>query len=48
MKRFNSTKPKYTHLFRTVIRFTNFLHKRHMDLTFEVTRDQNLDPTTNG
>jgi hypothetical protein len=48
MKRLNSTKPKYTHLFQTITFLINFLHMRCMDFTFEVVGDQNLDPTTRG
>ncbi len=39
MKRFDSTKPKYTQSFRVATLLTNFLHKRHMDLTYEVVGD---------
>ncbi len=40
MKRFNSTKPKYTILFRVVGILTNFLHRCRMDFTFEVIGEQ--------
>jgi len=36
MKKFDSTKPKYTHLFKATIILTNFLHRDQMDFTFEV------------
>ncbi len=36
MKKFNSTKPKYTHMFQVRILFINFVHKRRMDFTFKV------------
>jgi hypothetical protein len=36
MKRFDNTKPRYSHLFKLGALFTNFLHKRSMDLTYEV------------
>jgi hypothetical protein len=37
MKRFDSTKPKYTILFRaSTTTLINFLHRRQMDFTFEV------------
>jgi hypothetical protein len=36
MKKFNSIKPKYTHMFQATILFINFIHKRHMDFTFKV------------
>jgi hypothetical protein len=36
MKRFDSTKPKYTVLFKVVVILTNFLHRRQMDFTFEI------------
>jgi len=37
MKRFDSTKPKYIVLLKATTILTNFLHKRQMDFTFEVT-----------
>jgi hypothetical protein len=43
MKRFDSTKQKYSHLFRVTIFLTNFLHKICMDLTYEVIGDQNVN-----
>jgi hypothetical protein len=36
MKCFNSTKPKYNHLFKTTTIITNFLHRHCLDFTFEV------------
>jgi hypothetical protein len=36
MKKFNSTKPKYTRMFQDTIIFINFVHKKHMDFTFKV------------
>jgi hypothetical protein len=36
MKRFDSTKQKYTFLFRATALLTNFLHRHLMDFTFEV------------
>jgi hypothetical protein len=36
MKYFYSTKPKYSHLFKTTIILINFLHKCQMDFTNEV------------
>jgi hypothetical protein len=39
IKRFDSTKPKYAHLFQVTIVSTNFLHRKHMDLTYEVVGD---------
>ncbi len=48
MKRFDSTKSKYTHLFHVVTLFTNFLFKKHIDFTYEVVGDQNLNPTAHG
>jgi hypothetical protein len=35
MKRFDSTKPKCTHLFQTTILLTNLLHLKVMDLLGE-------------
>jgi hypothetical protein len=40
MKRFNSTKPKYTILFKVIVILTNFLHKHRMDFTFEIIGEQ--------
>jgi hypothetical protein len=36
MKRFDSTKLKYTILFKTKVIFINFLHRRQMDFTFVI------------
>jgi hypothetical protein len=38
MKKFDSMKPKFTHVFRVVVILTIVLHIHHMDFTFEVTR----------
>ncbi len=43
MKKFNNTKPKYSHLFESKILFANFLYKRRMDLTYEIIGDQLLN-----
>jgi hypothetical protein len=39
MKKFDSTKPKYEHLFQALAFLTNFLHKKRMDLTYAVVGD---------
>jgi hypothetical protein len=39
IKKFDSTKSKYVHLFQVAIVPTNFLHKKRMDLTYEVVGD---------
>jgi hypothetical protein len=39
IKRFDSTKPKYAHLFQVVIVLINFLCRKRMDLTYEVVGD---------
>ncbi len=39
MKMFDSTKPKDSHLFQVTVHLTNFLHMRHMDLTYEIVGD---------
>jgi len=46
MKRFDSTKAKYLHLFWVIVLLIKFLHMRCMNLTFEVIGDQdaNLAP----
>lgn len=48
MKRLDSSKPKYSHFFQVVILFTNFMHRKHMDLTYEIIGDYNFDLTTHG
>jgi len=40
MKRFDNTKPRYSHLFKSKVIFINFLHERRVDLTYEVIGDQ--------
>jgi len=44
MKRFDNTKPRYSHLFKFGTLFTNFLHRRNMDLTYEVISDHLPNP----
>jgi hypothetical protein len=39
MKRFDNTKPKYSHLFKSRILLINVLHRRRMDFTYEVISD---------
>jgi hypothetical protein len=39
MKRFDSTKPKYSYLFKSGTLLTNSLHRRNMDLTYKVIGD---------
>jgi len=39
MKMFDSTKPKYSHLFQVAAHLTNFLHMRRMDFTYEIVGD---------
>ncbi len=43
MKRFDNTKPRYSHLFKFGALLTNFLHKRKMDFTYEVIGDHLLN-----
>jgi hypothetical protein len=45
MKRFDSTKSKYSHLFQVVAFLIKFLHLRCMNLTYEVIVDQDVNPT---
>jgi hypothetical protein len=40
MKHFYSTKEKYSHFFQVVGIFTNFLHRHHLDFTYEIIGDQ--------
>ncbi len=44
MKRFDSTKQKYSHLFQVAILLINFLHGKRMDLTYKIIGDQNVNP----
>ncbi len=39
MKRFDSTKSRYSHLFKSGTLLINFLHRKNMDLTYEVIGD---------
>jgi hypothetical protein len=39
MKRFDNTKPRYSHLFKSGALFINFLYKRRMDFTYKVIND---------
>jgi len=48
MKRFDSTKPKYAHLFRTTTLLINFLHMRHVDITYEGVGDLIINLATHG
>ena len=48
MKRFDSTKPKYSYLFKSAALLTNFLHRRRMDFTFQVIGEQHEDPVEYG
>ena len=41
MKRFDATKPKFHHLFRSAAIFTNFLHRRRKDLSFAIVGPRN-------
>jgi len=48
MKRFDSTKPKYTILFRVATILTNFLQRCRMDFTFEIIGEQLPNPNDHG
>ena len=41
MKRFDATKPKFHHLFRSAAILTNFLHRRCRDLSFAIVGPMN-------
>ena len=41
MKRFDATKPKFHHLFRSAAILTNFLHRRRRDLSFAIVGPRN-------
>jgi len=43
MKSFDSTKPKYSHLFQVAVFLIKFLHMRWMNLTYEVIGDQDAN-----
>jgi hypothetical protein len=46
MKRFDSTKSKYSYLFQATSLLTNFMqYRRCMDFMYEVIGDQNVDIT---
>ncbi len=44
MKRFDSTKPRYSRLFKYGTLLINFMHRRRMDLTYEVIGDHLPNP----
>jgi len=48
MKRFDSTKLKYNHLFKVVIILAKFLHKHSMDFRFEVIGEKMHDLADHG
>ncbi len=48
MKRFDSTKLIYSHLFEATTLLTNFLHRRRMDFIYEVINDQNANLIAHG
>jgi hypothetical protein len=48
MKRFDFTKPKFSHLFQVGILFANYFHRRWMDFTYKVIGDYNFDPSAQG
>jgi hypothetical protein len=48
MKKFDSTKPKYAHLFQATTLLINFLHMRCMALTYEVVGDLIANLTEHG
>jgi hypothetical protein len=39
MKKIDNKKPRCSHLFKYGTLFTNFLHRRRMDITYEVNTD---------
>jgi hypothetical protein len=43
-KIFDSTKPKFSHLFQANVFLINYLHCDWMDFTYDVIEDQNFDP----
>jgi hypothetical protein len=44
MKIFDSTKPKFSHLFQASAFLINDLHRYWMDFRYDVVEDQNFDP----
>ncbi len=48
VKRFDSTKSKFNHLFQCVVLLTNFLHRKKRDLTYEVIGEHLPNPTNYG
>jgi hypothetical protein len=45
MKCFDSTKEKYNYLCQKIIIFTHFLHRHHLNFTYEIISNQIKDPT---
>jgi uncharacterized membrane protein YbaN (DUF454 family) len=43
MKRFNSTKPKFSHLFQFVVLLANFFHRSKKNLTYEMVGEHRFD-----
>jgi hypothetical protein len=48
MKRFDFTKPKFSHLFQVGVLLTNYLHYQWMDFIYKVIGDYNFDPIAQG
>jgi hypothetical protein len=48
MKRFDNTKPRYSHLFKFGTLLINFMHRRRMDLTYEVIDNHLPNPKDHG
>jgi hypothetical protein len=44
MKKFDSTKQKYNHLFRATTLLINFLHRRRQDFTIEIIGEHQENP----
>jgi hypothetical protein len=48
LKRFDSTKSKFNHLFQYVVLFFNLMHRKKKDLTYEVIGEHLPNPTNYG
>jgi hypothetical protein len=48
VKKFDSTKSKFNHLFQYVVLLANFLYRRKRDLTYEVIGEHLHNPTNYG
>lgn len=48
IKRFDSTKPKYNHLFKAIVIFINFIHMSHLYFIIKVIGNRIANPSNYG